>query len=108
MSAGLIDRVSFRRPEQVPSIAGNVEKDGDLTVGFGARRAHQGAARFRHPLIRSVEVTDAEEEADPSGHLVADGCALVFSVSTSEQDPGARARRSDDHPPLGPPIVGQR
>jgi hypothetical protein len=59
-----------------------------------------------HAVVAGVEVIDSQEEADPTGMLVAHGRDLFRAVRTGEQDPGLPAWRPDDHPPLGTAVVG--
>jgi hypothetical protein len=70
--------------EEVPPVSGDVEEDGDATVSFGTRWAHEGNARLGHPPVRIVEVIDAKEEPDPSGYLMTDGRALVFAIGAGK------------------------
>ena len=62
----------------------------------------------RHPLVRGVEVIDLEEKADAPGRLVSDRRRLALSVRLGEENAGVTAGRADDHPPLRPPVIGQR
>ncbi|BCJ51915.1 hypothetical protein Asp14428_33900 [Actinoplanes sp. NBRC 14428] len=94
--------------EEVPPVSGDVEEDGDATIGFGTRWAYEGNASLGHPPVRIVEVINAKEEPDPSGRLMTDGRALVFSIGAGKQKPGLRAGRADDHPAFGPSVVGER
>src|SRR5262245_52458783 len=52
------------RPEQIPTIAGDVEKHGDLAVRLRTRRSDEGDAGGGHARVCRGEVVDAEEEAD--------------------------------------------
>lgn len=45
-------------PEQVPSVAGNVEEHGEAPVGLGARCGHELDAGRCHVLVHGVEVVD--------------------------------------------------
>ena len=92
--------------QEVPPVTGDVEEDRDTAVRFGARFTNERDPSSRHPSVRRVEVVDTEKESDPAGCLVADGCHLAFSVCTSEEKTRLRSGRADDHPPLGPAVVG--
>jgi hypothetical protein len=59
-------------------------------------------------MTRAVEIVDAEEEPDSAGCLGTDSRSLAFAVRSDEKKPGLCPRRADDHPPLGPPAVGER
>ena len=69
------------RTNKVPFVAGDVEKQGDVAVGSGARCREEPHAGRCHPRVRGVEVLDVEEETHPAGGLLPDDGGLVFSVS---------------------------
>jgi hypothetical protein len=60
------------RADQVPFVAGHVEKHGDPAIGLGARRAQKLNARRCHPGIGRTEIVDVEEETHPARRLPAD------------------------------------
>jgi hypothetical protein len=71
--------------EEVPPVSGDVEEDSDATVGFGTRWAYESDVGLGHSPVRGVEVIDAKEEPDPSGCLMTDGRALVFSIGAGKE-----------------------
>lgn len=94
--------------EEIPPVACDVKEDRHPAVGLGARLPNEGNAGFRHSPVRRVEVFDAKKEPDPAGCLVTDSSTLAFTVCAGEKKPGLCTGRSNDHPPLWPPIVGER
>ena len=97
-----------RRSEKVPLVARDIEEDGDLAVGLGARRLHEGDPRRDHALVGRAEIIDLQEKADAAGELVADDALLLFAVRPGDQDAGRGTWRAHDHPPLGPSVIGER
>jgi hypothetical protein len=98
----------MRGAEEIPPVTGDVEEDRDPTVRFDARLPNERDSGLGHPLIRGVEVIDAEEESDSAGDLLPDRPGLAFPVRPSEKDARLCAGRPDDHPALGAPVVGER
>ena len=66
---------SFRRAEEVPPVAGDVEEHGDPAVDLGAWLGDELDAGRHHSRVGGVEVVDPEEEPDAAGDLVADASA---------------------------------
>jgi hypothetical protein len=98
--------VASARAEEVPTIAGTVEKDGDPTVGFAPRGSDETYARRSHPPIGSIEVVDAKEEGHPARGLGPDDRRLTFVVRTGQQDPRSRPRWSHNDPAFGLSLFG--
>jgi hypothetical protein len=70
------------RAEEVPTVAGDVAEDDEPALGLSSGLGEEVDARGVHGLVASVEVIDAEEEADPTGVLVADRSSLVCTASS--------------------------
>src|SRR5687768_15030260 len=79
--------LSFPSAHEVPAIASDVEKNGDLAVGFFARLAHEFHAGGDETFVTGVEVVDAQEESDAAGVLFADDGGLRLTI-------GARQKQS--------------
>src|SRR5688572_9754955 len=108
-SAAVGPRSSRRRgAEEVPLVARDIEENGDLAIGFGARRSHERDPRRDHALVGRAEIIDLQEKADAAGELVADDALLLFAVRPGDQNPGRSTWRAYDHPALRPPVVGKR
>ncbi len=97
-----------RRSEQIPTVAGDIDKHGDPTVRLRPRRRHEGNAGVTHPLVGGIEVLHPEEETNAPGHLRADDRRLIVTVGSGEQDPRLRVGRSYHHPPLRLPTGCRR
>jgi len=55
LSYGRRERPALRRrADEVPFVAGDVEKHGDVAVGFGARCGEEPHARSCHPCVRGL------------------------------------------------------
>lgn len=67
------------RSEEVPAIAGDVEEDGDFSVGLDARRPDELDARGYHPVVVRIEVVDAKEEPHRARVLFADDRGLLLT-----------------------------
>ena len=94
--------------EEIPLVAGDVEKDRDATIWLGAGFPDEGDPGLDHPPVHGLEVVDAEEEPDAAGYLTTHRGALAFPIGAGDQDSRLGARRPDNNPPLGAPVVGQR
>ena len=94
--------------EQVPAVAGDVDEHRHASVGLVAWLRHELDAVVEHPPPGGLEVVDSEEEADPAGVLPPDEVHLLLTVRLGEEQPGLRARRSNDDPPLRAPVVRGR
>ena len=75
--SGTLTALGVTTAQQVPSIPLQIEEDDHLPVRLLARCAHERHPGGDHPLIRRVEVVDAQEETDPPGELLADRRFLV-------------------------------
>ena len=94
--------------EEIPPVSGNVEEDGNSTVGLGTRSTNESDTGLGHPPVYGVEVIDMKEESDPTGCLVTNCRTLVFAVGASKKEPCLRVGRANYHPALRPPVVGER
>lgn len=105
----LTDRSAVRsRTEQIPSVPGNVDEDGDLPVGLAPRFGHELDAHLFHTRVSGLEVLDPQEQPDASRELIPDRTGLLLAVGLSEQQSACRSRRPYDHPSLGSSVVSDR
>ncbi len=88
-------------------IAGNIDEDDDLPVRLVPRLGEELNAHAAHPVIAGLEVVNPQKEPDPARELIPDRTRLPVTVRLSEQQRAGRAGRPNDHPPLGPSVVGQ-
>jgi hypothetical protein len=73
------------RPEQVPTIAGDIDEDNNVAVRFPPRFGDELHARLAHPLICGVEVLDAQKQPDAPRELIADGSSLSLAIGSGEE-----------------------
>lgn len=97
----------WRRTQQVPSVAFDVEEDGESAEGLVAGFGDERDPMFDHSLVRGGEVVDAEKESDAPGELLASGPSLIWTVRLCQQQAGFAIRRAHDDPTLWPSIVGE-
>ena len=97
-----------RSSEQIPSVSGDVEEDGDPAVELGARLADKLHAGQSHPSAGGLEVVHSQEESDSASALFPDYGPLIVTVGPSEQDSCLPPRWSHHDPALGASVVGQR
>ena len=93
--------------EKVPAIAFEVQEYRDFPVRLNTGRRHKLNSSRNHPLVRSPEVVDAQEEPNAAGELLSDDRVLMIAVGACEQNAGRPAARSNDNPTLGAAIVRQ-
>lgn len=82
-SLGVPTEIS-RWTEEIPTVAGNIEEHSDATVGLAARGRDELDPGRQHLSVGSLEVIDAEKEADTVSYLLPDNRRLVFTVSASK------------------------
>ena len=81
MSSG---RERVRRPEKVPAVAGNVEKNDDTPVGLDAFVPDELDPGRHHPRNSTIKVFYAQEETNPTGKLMTDDCLLLGAIGSRE------------------------
>ena len=94
--------------EQVPSVAFDIQEHRDVVVCLAARSGNEPDSGGHHSRVGGRKIVCPQEEPDPTGELVTDDGGLPVAVCPREEDPGLAADRSNDHPPLGAPVVGDR
>ncbi len=97
-----------RRPQQVPTVAGDVDENGDCPVGLRSWLGHELDGLVDHPTVRRLEVVHSEKEADAIGNLRTNGGGLLRPVGLREKQTGGRTGRANDDPALCAAIVGER
>jgi hypothetical protein len=93
------------RAQQVPTVAGDVEKDGDFPVSLDARRCGKFNSRRHQPLIAFLKIVDPQEETHTPASLVPENRSLSVTVRLGQQDPGGCSPRPDDHPTLWSTVI---
>lgn len=98
----LTRRAAGRRPgaEEVPTIAGDVDEDGEAAVRLIVRSGDELDAARPHAPVSGIEVVDPHDEADPAGMLHSDGVTLLISVCASQQQSRWCTRRPAHQPSL--------
>jgi hypothetical protein len=96
-----------RSPEKVPPISFDIEEYRDLSIRLHARSSDKLHSRRDHSLVRSLEIIDAQKEADSPGELLASDRPLMLAVGAREQKTGRRAAGTNNYPALGPAIIRQ-
>ena len=92
--------------EQIPPVPLEIQEHRNAAVWLIARRRDKLHAGRHHPLVSGLEIVDAQEQADPSGELLAHDACLPVAVGTREQDAGLPSGGTNDHPPFRAAIVG--
>jgi hypothetical protein len=83
--------------EEIPPVAGDVEKDRYPAVRFGAGFPDEGDASLEHPAVRRVEVVDAEEgDALPAAELPGDGPQRYARFTEGDDRDPALSRNAGD------------
>ena len=94
--------------EEIPSVTGDVDEDGNLSVGLRSWFGHEFNASFHQPSVGLIEVIDPQKQPNPSSELRSDGYLPKVAIGLRQEQPSGPSLRSHDDPSLRPAIVGQR
>lgn len=72
------------RAQQIPAVAGHIDKYRDLTVWLHARLGHKVYAGGAHSGVRGVKVVNTQKETDATGALSAHLGDLLIAVGTRQ------------------------
>lgn len=94
--------------QEIPAVSFEIQKHGNPTVWFVARRRHELDPSCDHALIRSVEIINAQEQSDSTGELLAYDAGLVVAIGTRQQNACFGPLGTDNDPALRAPVIGKR
>ena len=100
-------RCCLGRPDQIPTIACDVQKHCHPPIWLAAGRANELDAGRSHPAVGLLEVIHAQEETDTTSHLASDNGRLILSIGPSEKNPRLTSGWTHDDPSLWMSIAGQ-
>ena len=95
-------------PKQIPPIAFEVTEHGDAPIRFRSRRGDKLHSRGQQPRVGRIKISNAEEQAYPTGELSSDNRRLLVTVGAGEKHAGLRTARAHDDPTLRSPVIGRR
>lgn len=90
----------WRRPQEIPAVASDVDKDSDAAVRLVARSCDELDAVRLHARERCLEVVDPKEQPHTPGELAAHGLALLWPVGAGQEQIRLGTRRPDHDQPL--------
>jgi hypothetical protein len=96
----------MRGTKQIPAVSRDVQKHRNLPVWFRSTWSDEFDASRDQPLVVSIKIVYAQEEADTAAVLVPYELGLTVTVCACQQQARFGARRSHDHPALGSTIGG--
>jgi hypothetical protein len=95
-------------PKQVPAVALEIKEYHNLSVRLNARGGDESHAGRDHPRVHHFEIINAKEEADPAGKLLSNERHLMLPIAACEQNAGAGADGTNNHPAFRASFIRQR
>lgn len=95
-------------PEQIPAIASDIQKYGNLSVGLETWFAVKVDAMLQHVLVEFVKVVDPQEESNAPSVLIANHLRLSLTISKRDKQASASRRRAYNDPTFRAPVIGER
>jgi hypothetical protein len=94
--------------EEIPPVPRDVEKYGELSIRFCARRRYEGNTGVNHPMIGCLEIFNSQEQSYAPRKLIPYGYALMVAIGARQENSRLPATRPDHDPPFRPAIIRRR
>jgi hypothetical protein len=95
-------------PEQVPTVALNIQEYRHLSIRLNARGGNESDARSDHPRVHHFEIINAKKETDPAGKLPTNDGGLMLAIGACEQNAGAAISGANNDPAFRAAVIRQR